>query len=184
MTTQEFCESFEKHLLPLPKEEREEIVSYYSEFLDEADEGERERLGTPETLAQRILEENGISISTFKRRFSAGRVALLVSTAVIWVPLWVCWYVLLATLFICIVAVCISFLLGFVAFLWDGAMYAERGNIPLGLFLFGLAFLLAGILVLLRKPFWTALCWSLSLFPRSTKWLWKKGRNYCIRHTA
>lgn len=60
MTPQAYCARLEQALSSMPPAERQEIIRYYLEFLEDASEDERSALGTPEELAQRILRENGI----------------------------------------------------------------------------------------------------------------------------
>ena len=55
MTPQAYCARLEQALSSMPPAERQEIIRYYLEFLEDASEDERSALGTPEELAQRIL---------------------------------------------------------------------------------------------------------------------------------
>ena len=68
MTPQAYCARLEQALSSMPPAERQEIIRYYLEFLEDASEDERSALGTPEELAQRILRENGIFPPAHRRR--------------------------------------------------------------------------------------------------------------------
>lgn len=51
MTPQAYCARLEQALSSMPPAERQEIIRYYLEFLEDASEDERSALGTPEELA-------------------------------------------------------------------------------------------------------------------------------------
>ena len=53
MTPQAYCARLEQALSSMPPAERQEIIRYYLEFLEDASEDERSALGTPEELAHR-----------------------------------------------------------------------------------------------------------------------------------
>lgn len=63
MTQSEFLSGLKAHLSKIPKDEREKIVEYYSEIInDKIDEGKTEEqavseLGSPEQVAQSVLED-------------------------------------------------------------------------------------------------------------------------------
>ncbi len=65
MTRTEFFKQLEIRLGSIPQDERNKIIEYYAEIInDKAESGESEEnifrsLGSPETIAQNILEENG-----------------------------------------------------------------------------------------------------------------------------
>lgn len=76
MTRTEFFKQLEIRLGSIPQDERNKIIEYYAEIInDKAENGESEEsifrsLGSPETIAQNILEENGEN--TFDTSNSAG----------------------------------------------------------------------------------------------------------------
>lgn len=60
MTAAEFLQQLAKNLSPLTPEERENALSYYREYLEEAGADEAaaiEALGSPQSVAQRIISE-------------------------------------------------------------------------------------------------------------------------------
>ncbi len=65
MTKLEFLCTLEKHIKPLPKEERESAIEYYSSYIDEMPqeniEEEIAKLGNPKHIASRLIAEFGIS---------------------------------------------------------------------------------------------------------------------------
>ncbi|MBQ7013487.1 MAG: DUF1700 domain-containing protein [Oscillospiraceae bacterium] len=63
MTSAEFLKQLESNLSSLPEEERENAMSYYREYFEEAgpedEDAAAERLGSPQSVAERIIHEVG-----------------------------------------------------------------------------------------------------------------------------
>jgi uncharacterized membrane protein len=61
MNKKEFLGSLEKHLKYLPKEDREDALNYYSEYIDDYNFAENEdisaKLGNPKDIAKNIIKE-------------------------------------------------------------------------------------------------------------------------------
>lgn len=74
MTQNEFLNKLKIHLAKIPKDEQERIVEYYSEIInDKIDEGKMEEqviaeLGTPEQVAQSVLEDYSDTALPIKRK--------------------------------------------------------------------------------------------------------------------
>lgn len=126
MTPQAYCARLEQALSSMPPAERQEIIRYYLEFLEDASEDERSALGTPEELAQRILRENGIfppDTAAAPPKKNSNRIAkwiILACTCYIWIPLLTTWYSLLLTALIVLavipIALCAALLGGLFTF--------------------------------------------------------------------
>lgn len=179
MTTQEYCAQLERALSPMPPEERQETIRYYLEFLEEASDEERAKLGTPEELAQRILQENGISpqpqpqpqMPPQKKSGNAGKIIALAATFYIWLPLLLAWYIILLSVIIVIACIPISF----AATLLGGILYFVLMlfyDIPTALLLLGMGVFSAGVLILLWKPLFIAICAIAKFTVFTTKKLW------------
>lgn len=174
MTPQEYCARLEKALKPLPPEERQETIRYYLEFLEEASEAERSALGTPEQLAARILQENGTAktAKTPRQKNKTAVIVGLICTFYIWLPLLVCWYVLLICVVICIVVIPISLAACLPLCLVMTAILLVH-DIPIALLAMGMGFGCGGIAILLIPPFWIALRAVIHWIAFSTKKMWK-----------
>lgn len=177
MTPQEYCAQLERALSPMPPEERQETIRYYLEFLEEASDEERAKLGTPETLAARILQENGISpqpqpqMPPQKKSGNAGKIIALAATFYIWLPLLLAWYIILLSAIIFIACIPISF----AAILLSGILcfvLVIFYDIPTALLLLGMGVFSAGVLILLWKPLSIAACAIVKFAVFTTKKLW------------
>lgn len=175
MTSQEYCAQLERALSLMPPEERQETVRYYQEFLEEASDEERAELGTPEQLAARILQENGIfsqnQTPPQKKSGNAGKIIALAATFYIWLPLLLCWYILLVCALIVLACIPISFAAVLVSGIISFAMVMIY-DIPTALLMLGTALFSGGILILLWKPFSIAACAIVKFTIFTTKKLW------------
>lgn len=177
MTPQEYCARLERALQLMPSEERQETIRYYLEFLEEASEEERAKLGTPEQLAARILQENGIFPPPAaqpvppKKHSNAARIILSICTFPIWLPLLLVWYTLLLTVLICIICIPLSFAAAFLGLVWATMMIMIH-DLPMALFTLGVGVFIGGLAVLLVYPFWIACCAIVRFTVFTTKKLW------------
>ena len=176
MTPKEYGARLARSLPSLAKEERDETVRFYQEFLEDATEPDAASLGSPEELAARIMAEKNTGAASApdkSRPHWAWRITLLCCTCYLWIPLWAVWYVLLATMILCIASVWIgiagSLCMGLVCGIWA----AVKGNVPLALLDVGIGLVCGGLAVLLWKPFWTALRWSVRFVGTSSQWIGK-----------
>ena len=94
MTKEKFIELLRKSLSPLPKEEREERLTFYSEMIDDRMEegvGEEEAValvGSVEEIARQILAESNVEPKAKSRRhFRAWEIVLLVLGSPLWIAL-------------------------------------------------------------------------------------------------
>lgn len=79
MTKFEFLSVLEKHLKPLPKEEINSALEYYSDYIDEMPEDSKEeqieKLGNPKHIASRIMAEFSTSNVSPKNVEEAGDIS-------------------------------------------------------------------------------------------------------------
>ena len=157
--------------------ERQEIIRYYLEFLEDASEDERSALGTPEELAQRILRENGIfppDTAAAPPKKNSNRIAkwiILACTCSIWIPLLTTWYSLLLTALIVLavipIALCAALLGGLFTF-----VLALFQDVPSALMQLGMGLACGGVAALVAYPIWIA-CKSIVKFALfTTKKMW------------
>ena len=77
MTPTAYLSELEQRLACIPAEDRTEIIQFYQEFLEDGGEAAMAELGTPDVLAQRILQENGYAqVHTVPDLTGIGRVVL------------------------------------------------------------------------------------------------------------
>lgn len=161
MTPQAYCARLEQALSSMPPAERQEIIRYYLEFLEDASEDERSALGTPEELAQRILRENGIfppDTAAAPPKKNSNRIAkwiILACTCYIWIPLLTTWYSLLLTALIVLavipIALCAALLGGLFTF-----VLALFQDVPSALMQLGMGLACGGVAALVAYPIWIA----------------------------
>lgn len=94
MTRTDFIKDLEKRLKYLPKEDRDDAIAYYNEYLDDCDfandEDVAEKIGTPKDIAREIIE-NCTAKAVDKQRESGsvkgtGKIVWLVILAVASIP--------------------------------------------------------------------------------------------------
>lgn len=188
MTPQAYCARLEQALSSMPPAERQEIIRYYLEFLEDASEDERSALGTPEELAQRILRENGIfppDTAAAPPKKNSNRIAkwiILACTCYIWIPLLTTWYSLLLTALIVLavipIALCAALLGGLFTF-----VLALFQDVPSALMQLGMGLACGGVAALVAYPIWIA-CKSIvkfALFTTKDVALRHEGRRYPMK---
>lgn len=157
MTPQAYCAALEQALQSMPPEERQEILRYYLEFLEDASESERDSLGTPEELAERILRENGIPkpAQTPPKSHRALKITLLACTFYIWLPLLLTYYVLLLVVLVCLLCIPLALLCSALICIAAGSITLFQ-DVPPGLLFLGSGFACLGISILLTPLLWIA----------------------------
>ncbi len=168
MTPQEYCARLEGLLYPMPPEERQEIIRYYMEFLEEADEAERLSLGSPEELAEKVLRENGIPRTPTpplnptpcpapQKGNTAVKIILLVLTSPIWFSLLIAFFAVIFSLLISLIAVFLSLAIALPASVT--AVFLTRPiDVPYTLFSVGCGLICGGLALLLWRPVWLGIC--------------------------
>ena len=183
MTAKEWLEILEGKVKVLPKDEREEIVSYYSEMIaDGIENGTSEEefiktLGNPNDVANKILAENGINHINDEQTGGADNEYAQSTTKVInkkslptWAilligffgvligfPLFIAGLTILLCLFVtfwaCFGVFVASTVACFIA-IFVSIVMAIIGTVQSGLALIGGCILVAGLMALLSVGFW------------------------------
>ena len=167
MTKQSFLDQLRSGLSPLPKEAREEYLSFYTEMLDDRmEEGMEEEqavqeLGTVEEILSRIYTEVPLSALvkekiTPKRRLKPLEIVFLILGSPIWLSLLLAALAVLLSLAVCIWSIVISVWSVFAAtvacsfaFLASGVIFVLQGHSLTGLAVIGGSLILAGFSVFL-----------------------------------
>ncbi len=178
MTRDEFLGALERELAGLHHDERESALSYYREYLDEAGtENEAdalEQLGSPESVAKRIIAEAGVSNEGMQRPQSgldygaiyrgeplpetesvsvpAGRVALAVVVMVMTSPLWITLFSLWLAFTVAQAAVLAALCFTGIAAPFQGIHELVQGMTSYGLFDLGCGLFCIGLVILLSRP--------------------------------
>lgn len=163
MNKQEFIAQLRKELSGLPQKETEEVISFYSEMIDDGIEdglSEEEAVasvGDLSEIAQKAVADIPLSKIAKERirkrgRLSALEIVLLVLGSPIWLALGISAlavifsvYVSLWTIIICIWAVFASLIGGFIGGICSGAVFIYTNNTPAGLALLAAALVCAGL---------------------------------------
>ncbi|MDD6489247.1 MAG: DUF1700 domain-containing protein [Clostridia bacterium] len=142
MTQSEFLNGLKSHLSKIPKDEREKIVEYYSEIInDKIDEGKTEEqavseLGSPEQVAQSVLEDYSDNDSKHKENQKPRSVGAIIGFSIL-IP-----FVILMVAVLGVVS--LSFIIASGALIVGGAAFFISSfwiffqSFPAGLFQFGI----------------------------------------------
>ena len=165
MNKQEFLAALARELEPLPREEREQTLTYYGELIDDRledgqDEGEvTQSLGNPKAVAQALLGEEQPQLPN--RGLRVWVIVLLVLGFPLWGSLLLTAAVMVLCVFLCLFLP--AFVLGVLALsLLAGAVLGAVGTpfliadtgLAAGLFQLGLAIGMLGLAVLCALGFW------------------------------
>lgn len=163
MKKEEFLSQLEKKLSKLPKEDREEALDYYREYLEDAGEEQEEtiisKLGSPDAIANNIISEcaqKSVSKNpeTVKGSMNAvwlvilgilaSPVAFPIAFAVIALIFALCFTVLaiIGSLFLCSICCIAAGISGIIV--GFAAMFI---HFPTGLFILGISLMLSGVAV-------------------------------------
>lgn len=125
MDRTQFLAALEKRLKPLPKEERSEALSYYSEYLEE---GSVEDLGSVDEIARQILDQCAVkSLDSGKKSGSLKTlwiVILSVFAAPIALPVAIALGAVMLAVFVAVFAVVLSVIISGVAVIVYGLALA------------------------------------------------------------
>lgn len=163
MTAAEFLQQLENYLHTLTKEERENALSYYREYLEEAGEDAAsaiEALGSPQSVAERIIAEAGESGYAYtspeyspSSGTDGGRIALTITFIIITFPIWFTVFCLWASLIFSMAVILLAFVFSAVAAPIQGALFIRDGMLGMGLWDIGSGILCIGLALLLWQPF-------------------------------
>lgn len=149
MTQNEFLSGLKAHLSKIPKAEREKIVEYYTEIInDKIDEGKTEEqavseLGSPEQVAQSVFEDYYDNETKHNNGKKSHGVGAIIGFSVL-IP-----FVILMVAVLGVVS--LSFIIGSVALLIGGAAFLISSfwiffqSFPTGLFQLGAGFFAVAI---------------------------------------
>ncbi|MBO5975599.1 MAG: DUF1700 domain-containing protein [Oscillospiraceae bacterium] len=161
MTKEKFIELLRKGLSPLPKEEREERLTFYSEMIDDRMEegvGEEEAValvGSVEEIARQILAESNIEPKAKSRRnFRAWEIVLLVLGSPLWIALLGAVFAVVLAVLAVLWSAIVSFWAAFASIaasafgvLVGGVVFAATGNGIISVAMLGAAMVCAGLAV-------------------------------------
>ncbi len=161
MTKEKFLAILRKGLSPLPKKERDERLTFYSEMIDDRmEEGLSEEeavagIGNPEEIAKQIAGEipSGEKVGR-GRKFRAWEVVLLVLGSPLWIALLAAVFAVVLALLVVLWAVIVCFWAVFASLaacafggLAAGVVFSLVGSPIVGLAMFGAAMVCAGLAV-------------------------------------
>lgn len=186
MTAAEFLQQLEAQLRSLADEERDSAMAYYREYLEEAGEAAdaaAEALGSPYSVAQRIIAETAEAEESTdvlsyrydspeppkKHGVTAGSIVFTIVIAVLTSPFWltvvILWLALLLTLF----ALVASLVFAAIGSPIQGIFSFVDGYVGNGFWEVGSGIFSLGLALLLWLP-----CWKLAVI--STKGMWHLGK--------
>lgn len=119
MNKHEFLLSLKSKLRKLPKDEIDDILTYYSNYIDDSEKNEEEtinELGTPSTIASQILADYAINNSnTNKNNKSILYTLILIILAILAAPIGLPLAIILLVAIIVLAILCGTFLIVFIA---------------------------------------------------------------------
>lgn len=149
MTQNEFLSELKAHLSKIPKNEREKIVEYYAEIInDKIDEGKTEEqavseLGSPEQVAQSVLEDYSDNDSKNKENKKSHSVGAIIGFSVL-IPFVILMIAVLGVVSLSFIISSAALLIGGAAFLIS-SFWIFLQNFSAGLFQLGAGFFAAAI---------------------------------------
>lgn len=167
MTANEFLKQLEEELSGLQKDERENAMAYYREyFLEAGSENEStaaEQLGSPQSVAHKIINEIGGADSPVvsakaahssdeKESPDAWRIIMTTVMMIVTFPFWITIFSLWFALVVTIAAILIAFAFSLVGGPIQGIVKIAAGAVYSGIYDIGAGLLLGGIAMLLWKP--------------------------------
>ncbi|HAJ96766.1 MAG TPA: hypothetical protein DCO72_03405 [Ruminococcus sp.] len=168
MSIEEFLKQLDLQLGALNPEERENAIAYYREYLEEAGEDVQsaiDSLGSPQSVAERILSEmdenrrndfEDISLNKAKPQKTTGeRLGLTIFVIILTSPIWMTVFILWITIICTLAGTLAGFGLSAVAAPIQGIMEYSQ-NAGQGLWDVGCGITSLGLLLLCWKPFWLA----------------------------
>lgn len=166
MNKQEFLAALARELEPLPREEREQTLTYYGELIDDRledgqDEGEViQSLGAPKAVAEELLGEEEQPLAP-NRGLRVWLVVLLVLGFPLWGSLLLTAAVMVLCVFVCLYipafvlgVLALSFLAGAVLGVVGTPFLIADTGLAAGLFQLGLAIGMLGLAALSAVGFW------------------------------
>ncbi|MDE7093899.1 MAG: DUF1700 domain-containing protein [Oscillospiraceae bacterium] len=171
MTVNEFLHELERNLSSLKPEERQSAMAYYREYLEEAGDSAQEaieNLGSPQSVAERILSESELELNESKKSQPKSKIStiiagsfILLATSPFWLVILFLWLALVFALTIIVLTFATSIVIAPI----QGIMYLTKGLFGDGIGDIGAGLFCAGITMLIWRP-------CLKLIIHTTKTLW------------
>ncbi len=184
MTSSEFLQQLAANLQCLQDEERANAMAYYHEYFEEAGEENEaeavERLGSPQSVAERIIKEVGAesanassqtaaasaaaqkpaapaydytaSASAPAQKDNTGRIIFAVVLLLLTSPLWIAIPIVWFTIVLLLVVLPVSFVCSGIAAVVQGAFWMMTGNIASAMWDMGGGLFLIGFTMLIWYP--------------------------------
>jgi len=190
MTGNEFLQQLAEHLQCLPDDERANAMAYYQEYIEEAGADNEtdavEHLGSPQSVAERIIKEVGVNAASQPQKpvmpaqytsppvsqdssessTNAGRVIFAIVILLLTSPFWIAVPIVWFTIVLLLPFVAITVFLGGILAVFQGIFEIAGGMLTLGLFDLGGALVLLGLFMLIWYPCFKG-AWALTkLFGR------------------
>lgn len=162
MTAEEFLRQLEQGLSGLQKDERDNAMEYYREYFMESENEQEavERLGSPQSAAQRIISEigeNGVytppkNIGSNSSASDTGRIIMTICILVFASPIWFSLAIVWIALIFCVAVLLLSIGASALSAPVQGVAEIVTGSLGTGLYDIGAGVLCAGLTMLLWKP--------------------------------
>ncbi len=189
MTASEFLQQLEQNLQGLQAEERESAMAYYHEYFEEAGEEHEaeavQNLGSPQSVAERIIRENGdestfspeenITVedkksADYSRNYdgtaaastdNTGRIILAIVVILLTSPFWIAIPIVWFTIVFLLLFLPVVFACAGIGGVLQGFLEMIMGGVASGIFDIGGGMFCAGLAMLLWKPFFMG-AWQLT----------------------
>jgi uncharacterized membrane protein len=187
MTRKEFIRELNNNIRDLGAEEQSEIIRYYEEIFDGAEENGddihalTEKLGSPYQIAQEIKKESGIlaeikeTNSTSKKYKNVPNVAMIVLAILaspIWISLLISMWAIVFTFVLVLFCIVVCFFCSALALVFFGFVNLITTTFS-GFIILGMGLVAAGIFIFLRKPLLSACKYISVKFWHFNVWLFK-----------
>ncbi|MDE6708289.1 MAG: DUF1700 domain-containing protein [Oscillospiraceae bacterium] len=178
MTVNEFLQELEKNLSSLKPEERQSAMAYYREYLEEAGDSAQEaieNLGSPQSVAERILSESELELNESKKSQKKSNISTIIAGSLILLatcPFWLVVLFLWLALVFALALVVLTFATSVFVAPLQGIMYMTKGLFGDGIGDIGAGLFCGGITMLIWKP-----CLNLIIY--TTKFLWNQAVMIC-----
>lgn len=182
MSEYEFLKRLDDTLSPLPKEERENAMKFYEEFINDCESWDeaRHKLDESEIIGEQILKENGIFTKTETNKKHKISVSAII-IAILTLPFWIGFVIAAFGILIAVIAIVFALLVScgaiVVGFLVGGIVMLLE-SVSVGLIMIGIGLVAVGIFSLgaipLAKLIFNSMKSTVSKFLRFIKSLFRK----------
>lgn len=182
MTKQEYLQQLAHQLAKLPQHERDAIVEYYTEYLDDAEDEQTamQKLGTPREVALSAMANQAVQAVDENTGMRKGAAALWVVAIATLSPFALVLSLCLMVVFILIIMVVVLLMVVFLAggvFIVGTGFFALTQDFISALFFFGAGLFMFGVGLLVLNAVWR-------LGGRMLAWAAKRLHNKKIKKEA